>query len=382
MVLLEAMIPYRVYSDKSVLDAAKERIRWLFDEFKHVIVFTSGGKDSTVVFELALEAAKEKGRLPLSLLFLDQEIEWESTIDVVRHQMGRDGVKPYWMQIPFQLSNATSASEEWLYCWDPKKEPLWMRPKEACSVKENTFGSVRFADLLTKIPIALFSGEPVAVLGGVRCHESPGRTLGLTSYATWKWATWGARRGKNCYTFYPIYDWSVSDVWKAIHSHGWKYSRLYDAYYQHGKPVSEMRVSNFHHELAVQNMWIVQEVEPETYNRAVARLAGLDSCAKFGADDYFPSTLPDAFGSWKEYRDYLLENLIARADWRSVMGKRFAKQDASLFELLGDRLHKVHVRSILANDWEGVKLANLVAETPMRKYDRRRKTTEATARKR
>ena len=35
------MVPFRVYSNHSVLETAKARIAWLFDEFPHVIT----GKD-------------------------------------------------------------------------------------------------------------------------------------------------------------------------------------------------------------------------------------------------------------------------------------------------------------------------------------------------
>ena len=42
----------RIYSEKNVYEMALERIRYLFDEFKNIIVCTSGGKDSTVIFNL------------------------------------------------------------------------------------------------------------------------------------------------------------------------------------------------------------------------------------------------------------------------------------------------------------------------------------------
>lgn len=68
----------KVYKKQSVYDAALDRIRYLFDEFPNVIVGFSGGKDSTVVLELALIVAREKNRLPLDVLFIDQEAEWQA----------------------------------------------------------------------------------------------------------------------------------------------------------------------------------------------------------------------------------------------------------------------------------------------------------------
>lgn len=57
-----------IYLENNVFEEALERIRYIYDEFDDVIVSMSGGKDSTVCFNLALMVAKEKNRLPLKVL--------------------------------------------------------------------------------------------------------------------------------------------------------------------------------------------------------------------------------------------------------------------------------------------------------------------------
>lgn len=57
-----------IYSQNNVFDEAMNRIRMLFDNFPEIIVCMSGGKDSTVVFNLAMIVAKERNRLPLKVL--------------------------------------------------------------------------------------------------------------------------------------------------------------------------------------------------------------------------------------------------------------------------------------------------------------------------
>ena len=44
--------------------------------------------------------------------YTDKELEWESTIDLVKKVMYREDVEPMWLQIPFKLFNATSGEEQ------------------------------------------------------------------------------------------------------------------------------------------------------------------------------------------------------------------------------------------------------------------------------
>jgi predicted phosphoadenosine phosphosulfate sulfurtransferase len=350
----------KIYSDQTVLEAARQRIRWVFDEFDNVVAAISGGKDSTVTAHLALEIAREKGRLPLRVMFLDQEAEWQATIDSVRTIMERPDVEPYWMQFPFRLFNATSTQEQWLNCWDPAEEHRWMRPRESYSIKENRFGTDRFKKLFHRMPEVLWPDGNVALLGGVRAAESPARAMSLTSRPKHKWVTWAKHAAKRVWTFYPIYDWETSDVWKAIHQHGWPYCRLYDYQYQYGVPLNKMRVSNVHHETAVWSLFVLQEIEPQTYERLCRRIQGIDMAGKFGDADFFPRTLPPMFRDWREYRDFLLERLIVNPEWRDRFRRKFSDHEKSdWFPHLGDRGYVVHVTSILTNDWEGIKLDNL-----------------------
>lgn len=81
----------KVYSKKSVYEKSLERIEWVIREFKgHIVVGSSGGKDSTVVMELALEVIrkmKANGELPkdykLKVMWLDQEAEWTRTREYI-----------------------------------------------------------------------------------------------------------------------------------------------------------------------------------------------------------------------------------------------------------------------------------------------------------
>ncbi len=349
----------KIYKNINVFDEALNRIERIYNEFENVVVSVSGGKDSTVIFNLALMVAKKLNRLPIKVMFIDQEAEWEATIDQIRNIMYRDDVEPYWYQMPIKLFNATSVTEHWLYCWEEGKE--WMREKDEIAIKKNIYGEERFAKLFIKIPEVEYANEPVAYLTGMRTDECHMRLIGLTQGVTYKDITWGKvlNKKKNHYTFHPIYDWSYSDVWKAIFDNKWEYNEIYNKYYMDGVPFSKMRISNLHHEKSVYSLFYLQRYEPHTYEKLVKRLSGIDMASKFGEDQYFIRNLPFMFSDWKEYRDYLTENLLPE-EYRESFRKKFAEIDEKIKYFINqnskDKLYKAEIQSILTNDWEFVKL--------------------------
>jgi len=354
----------KFYQKQNVFDAALDRIRWLFDEFPNVVVNFSGGKDSTVVLNLSLMVAEEKGRLPLRVMFIDQEAEWQTVIDYIRVVMADPRVDPAWLQVPIRLFNATSTIEPWLYCWEDGKEDEWIRPKEPNSIKENVYGTDRFAPMFEAIMSHEYPDAPACHIAGVRTEESPARMMGLTSYATYKGRTWGSKEDvkQGHYTMYPIYDWSYTDVWKAIHDNGWPYCRLYDYMYQYGIPVQQMRVSNVHHETAVKTLFFLQEIEGATWDKVTARISGINTAGHMQGDGfYIPSTLPYMFKSWKEYRDHLLDNLITDPEIREKMRRQFVSNDAIYVDEIQDELSKMQIACVLVNDYHGTKLSTFHA---------------------
>lgn len=374
----------KIYSNKTVYEAALDRIRWLFDEFPNVIVGVSGGKDSTVVYNLALQVAREKGRLPLKCLFVDQEAEWSATIDAITEIMENPDVEPKWYQMPIKLFNATSTTDHWLMCWDEKEEHRWMRERVPYSIKENNYGTNRFGELFPAIIKKEYAGIKTCYIAGVRTEESPTRAMALTYNVTYKGRTWGKvlNQANEHYTFYPIYDWSYMDVWKSIHDNNWSYNSVYDAQYNYGVKLQNMRVSNVHHETAVGTLFYMQEIEGDTYQKLTQRIAGIDMASKMGKDDYFPKSLPFMFKDWGEYRDFLLEKLIDNEDWKVRFRKMFVQHDEIYKDHIPEKMYKEHINAILTNDWEFIKINNFIKRPEnitLRKNWRKKKNDLTTA---
>ena len=352
----------KIYLKQNVFQAAKERISYIFDEFENILIGFSGGKDSTATLFTALEVAEERGRLPLDVCFVDQEAEWGAVVDYMRLIKADPRINLIWIQAPIKLFNATSPENPWLYCWDKDNENDWMRKREPDSIKENNFKTDRFKEVFAGILKYLYPKTKACYLSGVRTEESPARFIALTNSATYKHITYGKTLNKRHeqYTFYPLYDWSYTDVWKAIHDNSWPYCKVYDYYYQYGVPIRDMRVSNLHHETSVHALFWLQEIEQDTWNKLTNRLSGINTAGKMGKDDFFgPKSLPYMFESWGEYRDYLLQNLINNPVRQDQMKARFDKADLFYeFFPAKDELHKLMVGVILTNDYYFTKLDN------------------------
>jgi predicted phosphoadenosine phosphosulfate sulfurtransferase len=128
----------KILSDRNVFDATLERINFLFDEFPNIVVGMSGGKDSTVVYQLVMRIARERGRLPQTVFWLDQEAEWTATADYVSAVMHDPDVRPLWMQMPMHLDNEASFTTRFLKCWDPDEQANWIREKDELTLNIST----------------------------------------------------------------------------------------------------------------------------------------------------------------------------------------------------------------------------------------------------
>lgn len=355
----------RYYKKETVLEAALDRIRYLFDEFPVIIVGMSGGKDSTVCLELCLTVAKEKNRLPLRVMWIDQEAEWQGTVDYMTEVMCRKDVWPMWYQMPMVITNNASSYERYAYCWDEKNKDKWIHPKHDMSIKTNVYGKERFHDLFDAIMMTECRGVKACYISGVRAEENPKRAMVLTRGVTYKWITWGKALSKkrNHYTFYPIYDWSYTDVWKYIESTGSAYNKVYDQMFRFGIPINGMRVSNLHHETALKHITEVQEIEPETWVRLQNRIDGANTIKQIKSKSFTcPSDLPKAFDSWKEYAHYLADNIIQKKQDRDLWKKQIQYDYQFSYiekgKAIEDDFWKVAINTILSSDWDFTKIQN------------------------
>ena len=122
-----------------------------------------------------------------------------------------------------------------------------------------------------------------------------------------------------------------------------------------------MRISNLHHETAVDQLFYLQELEPDTWDKLQTRLQGINQARQFTRSEMFKvSELPFMFDDWRDYRDYLVDNLITD-EYRPRFIKKFADMDQKFKHMdKVEEMYKEQVFSVLSNDWEFVKIANFL----------------------
>lgn len=353
-------MPRQVYSDKkNVLEAARERMAFIFDQFDQIIVSISGGKDSTVLAHLALMEARRRGR-KIGLYFLDEEVVYQSTIDQVDYLMDLfpENVAKIWLQIEFKLTNATSLTESQLICWEAGKHKDWMRPKKAFAIQHRMWAledqTVRdrnkgfgFYDVIENFE-RRYTGA--AFLVGLRAAgESPNRWRAMVKNPVRigeKNVYWATRKGENV-ALYPIYDWNFHDVWRYIYDEVLKYSKIYDYQFKKGYPISEMRVSSLIHERSFKSICDLPEFEPKTYAKLQKRIKGIAFAQEAGrnAKVFKAQKLPKNFKSWIAYRDFLLET-YPDTEKKPIFEKRFARH------LNNEYVARQQCRQLVLNDYE------------------------------
>lgn len=368
----------RVYQQINVLEAARERISWTFDNFQKIYCSFSGGKDSTVMTHLVMEEAQRRGR-KVGLLFIDWECQITSTIDHVRavFDLYRENIDPYWISLPVRTWNGCSQFEPEWTAWDPAKEDLWVRPKEPGSIQDPMFLPFYFPTISFEEFVELFAawygdGELAACFVGIRTAESLNRFRTIANHKKKRYADkpFSTHVIGQTYNVYPIYDWSTEDDWTYLSKFKKCYNVLYDRFWQAGMTIHQMRIDEPFGDTQRKNLWLYQVIEPELWAKMVIRVSGANTANLYSRETgnvmgNGKVKLPDGH-TWQSFALMLLETMPRRTaehykgkiavytHWFASRGYPDGIPDESPWEL--ESINKAPawrrvVRTLLRNDY-------------------------------
>jgi predicted phosphoadenosine phosphosulfate sulfurtransferase len=306
---------------QSVLEAARERVAWVFDTFPRIYISFSGGKDSSVMLHLVMDEAIKRNRM-VGVLFVDLEGQYCLTIDHIQecYDLYKEHIEPFWICLPIHLRNAVSQFEAQWIAWEPGREEDWIRPAmPALAIHDQSYFpfyqyAMEFEEFVPEFGHWYSQGQLTACFVGIRTDESLNRWRTIAGHGVkFEGRKYTNYIGRTLYNIYPIYDWKVEDIWTFHGKTGKPYNHLYDLMHKAGLTLSQMRICQPYGDDQRRGLWLYHLIEPETWGKIVARVNGANSGALYVQESgnmtgYRNITLPEGH-TWESFAHLLLDSL-------------------------------------------------------------------------
>ena len=146
---------------------------------------------------------------------------------------------------------------------------------------------------------------------GIRTDESLNRFRAIAGNKTsYKDKIFSTMETKTTTNFYPIYDWSVEDIWTYYGKFNKDYNKLYDIFYRAGVSIHKMRVDEPFGNEAKAGLNMFRVIEPNTWAKVVNRVSGANFGNIYGGTKLMSARyqLPKNH-TWKSFTMFLLDTL-------------------------------------------------------------------------
>lgn len=292
----------RKLTGRNVFDEALERVIDTMEGGHRLVVSFSGGKDSCVLLNIVLQAAEFTGYGRVDVVMRDEEILFPGTYEyadrvaqdervIFHHLIANQPIincfnraNPYWW-----VFDRLVDPDDWVrlpphYDWAgrPALDPYveWSPPTWSPGGRVLVIPEPNIEAMIHKERFPPAEGKELVDVIGIRVSESRGRLFGIYSS---KGHMTKARKGTGVRKSRPIYDFSDSDIWRAIHVNKWDYSKAYDVLYRSGAPRHDLRIAPPTMNAAgTRILGTAAAAWPRWFDRVQDRCPGVKSAAQFG----------------------------------------------------------------------------------------------------
>lgn len=315
------------YLEKNVLDATIQRLEIMFNNFDNIYFSVSGGKDSSVMVQIANMVARKLGK-KFDVLFIDLEAQYKHTIQHIEELKQLSQIRDFYhITLPIALRNAVSILQPKWICWEEESKHLWVRkmPKDSINIENCPFDWFRKGEEFEEFIIQFADwyqkkyNTSSACGIGIRTDESLNRFRTIAfqdkkvTFNNYSWTTKIKFNEKHIdvYNFYPIYDWSVEDIWGAVSKLDLKFNYIYELMFKNGLSIYEQRLCQPYGDDQRNGLDQFKALEYETWEKVLNRVNGVNFgniYCKTTALGNIKSSKPN-FMSWQEYAVFLLESI-------------------------------------------------------------------------
>jgi predicted phosphoadenosine phosphosulfate sulfurtransferase len=160
------------------------------------------------------------------------------------------------------------------------------------------------------------NGKSTGAFIGIRCDESLNRfrTIASNKKESHDSRRFTTRIFDDLYNVYPIYDWSVGDVWKYHYLFPDKlHNEVYDLMNLAGLTPHQMRLCQPYGDDQKRGLWLYHVIEPQTWGKVVNRVNGANSGSLYigetgNINGYNRITKPENH-TWKSFCNLLLSTM-------------------------------------------------------------------------
>lgn len=309
------MTRQRMFLDINCVDAARQRIRHVYDTFDTVCVQFSGGKDSTAALYLAKEVHEERGLGPVKVIFRDEEMVSPLVIDFIDKVRQYDWVDMEWYCLPMSQEVWVLGRREFCLLWSKNREKQGrlVRQMPSFAIRAEHFGLDPNQVIPESVDYYTMQGKKgkTAFITGVRANESMIRYRSCVQKLHENYIVHPYKLAKSVPLKFAkvIYDWTTDDVLKFItEEHGADYCKFYDLAAITG---SNTRVGIPLHAVAIRRIGDVVKTEPEFYDELVRCFPHIDAQRRWWPDFDIEKLIKRyADGGWDGVRRCIDDNFI------------------------------------------------------------------------